>query len=63
MDLAEILKGLASNDVEELTRQEEALHEFFGELDPDQSPTLEKVLMELRHYIGFRIKGINERGA
>ena len=62
MDLAEILKGLESNDVEELLRQDEAVRWFLGELDPAQSPTLEKVLGELATYLSFRIKGIRERG-
>ena len=63
MDLVEILKGLASNDVEELARQEEALHWFSGELDTDHGEdfaTLEKVLMELGHYLSLRIKLIRE---
>ena len=63
MDLVEILKGLASNDVEELARQEEALHWFSGELDTghgEDFATLEKVLMELGHYLSLRIKLIRE---
>ena len=65
MDLAEILKGLASNDLEELARQEEALHWFLGELDTghgEDFATLEKVVSELGHYLNLRIKLIRESG-
>ena len=65
MDLVAILTGLASTDVEELARQEEALHLFFGELDTghgEDFATLEKVLSELGHYLSLRIKLIRESG-
>ena len=65
MDLAEILQGLASNDLEDLKRQEAALQEFYRELDTEHSkdfPTLDNLLRELGHFINLRMKEIVERG-